>query len=73
MRKTGLVGWAVVQVGVHLLESALGLSEEVVDYTLAELALVFVVVHLEDLVVGALLVACSLHDSWLFIRLRGPH
>ena len=38
-----------LQVGVHLLERALGLREEVVDYTLAEFTLLLVVVHLENL------------------------
>lgn len=38
-----------LQVVVHFFKGAFGLREEVVDYALAELALVFVVVHFENL------------------------
>ena len=43
------MGIKAVQVGLHLLKGAIGLSKEVVDDRLAEIALVFVIVHLEDL------------------------
>lgn len=42
-------GCGDLQIRVHLLERALGLREEVVDYTLAKFTLLLVVVHLEDL------------------------
>lgn len=38
-----------VQIGFHLLKSAVGLGEEIVDYRLAEVTFLFVVVHFEDL------------------------
>ena len=38
-----------LQCGVHLREGGVGLLEETVDYAPAELPLVFVVVHLQDL------------------------
>lgn len=38
-----------VQVGLHLLERALGLREEVVDDRSAEVTFFFVIVHFEDL------------------------
>ena len=40
------------QIGVHLGKGALGLSEEVIDDALAELAVDLVLVHLEDLLEG---------------------
>lgn len=47
-------GWGeeALQVCVHFLESALGLLEEIVDDALAELALLFIVVHFENLLKG---------------------
>lgn len=38
-----------IQIGIHLLKCGLGLGEEVKDDGLGKLALLFVIVHLEDL------------------------
>ena len=38
-----------LQIDVHVLESVFGLSEEVVDDAPAEFALVFIIVHFENL------------------------
>lgn len=66
-----LCGWAArgrwgLQVRVHLDEGRLRLREEVVHKTLAELALVLVIVHFEDLLksraVDAVLGAGNGHD-----------
>lgn len=53
----------VLQIRVHLLECALGLREKVVDYTLAEFALVLVVVHLQDLPTAVSVTLLSHHMS----------
>jgi len=45
------ISW-YIQVLVHLLECAVGLLEEIVDYAFAEFTLILVVVHLEDLLKG---------------------
>lgn len=37
---------------IHLLERALGLLEEPVDYALGEFPLIFVIIHLQDLFEG---------------------
>jgi hypothetical protein len=41
--------WAVLQSIIHLLEGLLGLFEEAKNNRAGELAIVFIIVHLEDL------------------------
>jgi hypothetical protein len=49
--EAGGQGWRL-HAGIHLDKGALGLGEEVVDDALAELALVLVLVHFENLLKG---------------------